>query len=85
MPSIHNMLLVGQRLYVAWYQEGVRLLDVSNPTQPRQVAHYNTFRETDPERTDDMFEGAVGIRVPGDGYVYVVDTSRGLLFFNALE
>ncbi|MFP2923952.1 LVIVD repeat-containing protein [Pyxidicoccus sp. 3LG] len=85
MPSIHNMLLVGQRLYVAWYQEGVRVLDVSNPTQPRQVAHYNTFRETDPERSDDMFEGAVGIRVPGDGYVYVVDTSRGLLIFNALE
>ncbi|MCP3142942.1 LVIVD repeat-containing protein [Pyxidicoccus xibeiensis] len=82
--SIHNMLLVGQRLYVAWYQEGVRVLDVSNPTQPRQVAHYNTFRETDPERSDDMYEGAVGIRVPGDGYVYVVDTSRGLLIFNAL-
>ena len=65
-------------------RDGVRVLDVSNPTQPRQVAHYNTFRETDPGRTEDMFEGAIGIRVPGDGYVYVVDTTRGLLIFDAL-
>ncbi|MCY1021364.1 LVIVD repeat-containing protein [Pyxidicoccus sp. MSG2] len=82
--SIHNILLVGTRLYVAWYQEGVRVLDVSNPTKPRQVAYYNTHRETDPGRTDDVFEGAIGIRVPGDGYVYVVDNSRGLLIMNEL-
>ncbi|NMO21328.1 hypothetical protein HPC49_29935 [Pyxidicoccus fallax] len=84
VTSIHNMLLVGTRLYVAWYHEGVRVLDVSNPTKPTEVAHYNTFRETDPNRTDGTYEGAIGIRVPGDGYVYVVDTSRGLLIFNQL-
>jgi hypothetical protein len=82
VTSIHNMLLVDTKLYVAWYHEGVRVLDVSNPTRPRQVAHFNTFRETDPDRTDGTYEGAIGIRVPGDGYVYVVDTSRGLLILN---
>ncbi|PTL79579.1 LVIVD repeat-containing protein [Vitiosangium sp. GDMCC 1.1324] len=76
--SIHNMLLVGKKLYVAWYQEGVRVLDVSNPTQPTQVAYYNTWRETDPGRGD-YFDGSIGIRIPGDGYIYVVDTSRGLI------
>ena len=76
--SIHNMLLVGKKLYIAWYQEGVRVLDVSNPTQPTQVAYYNTFRETDPERGY-YYEGAIGIRLPGDGFIYTVDTSRGLL------
>ncbi|OJT19476.1 hypothetical protein BO221_34390 [Archangium sp. Cb G35] len=76
--SIHNMLLVGKKLYVAWYQEGVRVLDVSNPTQPTQVAYYNTWRESDPGRGD-YFDGAMGIRIPGDGYIYVVDTSRGLM------
>lgn len=80
--SIHNMILKGHRLYVAWYHEGLRVLDVANPTQPRQVAHFNTYRERDPNRSDGAFEGAIGIRVPGDGYVYVVDTSRGLLIFN---
>ncbi|MFP2908585.1 LVIVD repeat-containing protein [Pyxidicoccus sp. 3LFB2] len=84
VTSIHNMLLVGSRLYIAWYHEGVRVLDVSNPTKPRQVAHYNTFRESDPGRTDDIFEGTFGIRVPGDGYVYAADSVRGLLILNEL-
>ncbi|MCP3144983.1 LVIVD repeat-containing protein [Pyxidicoccus xibeiensis] len=83
ITSIHNMLLVGTRLYVAWYHEGVRVLDVSDPSQPREVAHYNTFRESDPDRTDSLFHGAIGIRVPGDGHVYVVDKARGLLILDA--
>jgi hypothetical protein len=82
VTSIHNMILRGDRLYIAWYQEGLRVLDVSNPTRPRQVAHYNTFRETDPGRTDNLYEGAFGVRVPGDGYVYVADSARGLLILN---
>ncbi|MBZ4416705.1 LVIVD repeat-containing protein [Myxococcus sp. RHSTA-1-4] len=82
VTSIHNMILRGDRLYIAWYQEGLRVLDVSNPTKPRQVAHYNTFRETDPGRTDNIYEGAFGVRVPGDGHVYVADSARGLLILN---
>ncbi|PTL79578.1 LVIVD repeat-containing protein [Vitiosangium sp. GDMCC 1.1324] len=76
--SIHNMLLVGKKLYISWYQEGVRVLNVANPTKPTQVAYYNTWRETDPHRGQHL-DGAIGIRIPGDGYIYVVDTSRGLL------
>lgn len=82
--SIHNMVLKGHRLYIAYYHEGLRVLDVGNPTQPREVAYFNTFRESDPGRTDNLLEGAIGIRVPGDGHVYVVDTTRGLLVFNEL-
>ncbi|NVJ09664.1 hypothetical protein HUW63_31125 [Myxococcus sp. AM001] len=82
LTSVHNMVLVGPRLYVAYYHEGVRVLDVSNPAQPREVAHFNTFRESDPRRSDGMYDGAIGMRVPGDGRIYVVDTSRGLLIFN---
>jgi hypothetical protein len=75
------MVLVGTRLYIAWYHEGVRVLDVSDPSQPRQLAYFNTFRETDFERGYGFYEGALGMRVPGDGYVYTVDSSRGLLIF----
>ncbi|MBZ4419234.1 LVIVD repeat-containing protein [Myxococcus sp. RHSTA-1-4] len=84
VTSIHNMILRGNRLYIAWYHEGLRVLDVSNPTKPRQVAHYNTFRESDPGRTDNIFEGTYGVRVPGDGYVYLADSVRGLLILNEL-
>jgi hypothetical protein len=77
--SIHNLELVGTKLYVAHYQAGLRVLDVSVPESPREVAHYNNFRPTDPTRGDSFYDGAIGVRVPGDGYIYVVDTSRGLL------
>jgi hypothetical protein len=79
--SIHNMILSGKRLYVAWYAEGLRVLDVSNPTQPREMAHANTFRDSDPGVLSGLFVGAIGIRLPGDGHVYVVDTTRGLLIY----
>ncbi|HYH95562.1 hypothetical protein [Hyalangium sp.] len=59
----------------------LRVLDVSNPTQPKEIAYANTFRESDPGRTDGLFVGAIGIRVPSDGYVYVVDMTRGLLIY----
>ncbi|MGE6761643.1 LVIVD repeat-containing protein [Corallococcus interemptor] len=61
--SIHNMVLVGTKLYIAYYQEGVRVLDVSVP----------------PRAGSEFFSGAIGIRVPGDGFIYVVDANRGLL------
>ncbi|MBN1208556.1 MAG: hypothetical protein JXB05_27095 [Myxococcaceae bacterium] len=79
--SIHNMVLVGTRLYIAHYHEGVRVLDVADPTQPRQLAYFNTFREADFERGYGFYEGAIGMRVPGDGHVYVVESSRGLMIF----
>lgn len=82
--SIHNLVLKGERLYIAYYHHGVRVLDVSQPENPKEVAYYNTFRETDPGRGESFYEGAIGMRVPGDGYVYVIDTSRGLLIFPEL-
>jgi hypothetical protein len=83
--SIHNMVLKGTKLYIAHYQHGVRVLDVSVPETPRALAHYHTFRESDPERGQSFYEGAIGMRVPGDGHVYVVDTSRGLLLFPEVQ
>jgi hypothetical protein len=77
--SLHNMVLVGTKLYIAHYHNGVRVLDVSVPELPRPVAHYNTFRPYDVGRGSSFYDGALGIRVPGDGYVYTVDSSRGLL------
>ncbi|WAS82173.1 MULTISPECIES: LVIVD repeat-containing protein [unclassified Corallococcus] len=78
--SIHNMVLVGTKLYIAYYQEGVRVLDVSVPPRPREVAYFNTSQNTPPLRMgSEFFSNAVGIRVPGDGFIYVVDTNRGLL------
>ncbi|HEX5746096.1 MAG TPA: hypothetical protein VFZ09_07620 [Archangium sp.] len=87
--SIHNMILdeARKRLYIAYYHEGVRVLDVANPAQPREIGYFNTFRSEDPMRGLGFYEGAIGIRVPkapdvtplNAGLIYVVDTSRGLM------
>ncbi|WP_164019041.1 LVIVD repeat-containing protein [Pyxidicoccus trucidator] len=80
--SPRNLELRGSRLYLTYHQEGLRVLDMSHPTQPRELAGFNTYRETDPGRGDGVDEGAAGLDVPGDGHVYVVDTARGLLVLN---
>ncbi|MCY1018873.1 LVIVD repeat-containing protein [Pyxidicoccus sp. MSG2] len=77
--SIHNMELKGNRLYLSHYQEGVRVLDVTLPWQPREVGYYNTYQPEHPKAGYSFYDGAIGIRVPGDGHVYVIDTVRGLL------
>ncbi|HYH95840.1 LVIVD repeat-containing protein, partial [Hyalangium sp.] len=77
--SIRSLTLSGTRLYVAHYQDGLRVLDVSNPNEPRQVGYFNAWRETDKDRGVSFFEGVSDVAVPGDGYLYAVDTSRGLL------
>ena len=74
--GIHNFELIGDRAYIAYYQDGVRVVDLSDPTRPREVAHYNTW---DPATASSgPFSGALGIRVV-DGLIYVADSERGLL------
>lgn len=77
--SIRSVSLVGTKLYVAHYQDGLRVLDVSNPNEPRVVGYFNTWRETDKARGVSFFEGISDVAVPGDGYIYAAETSRGLV------
>jgi hypothetical protein len=74
--GIHNIELVGERAYLAYYHDGVRVVDLSTPTAPVEVAHYDTW---DFENAYGEFaEGALGIRIV-DGLIYVADLNRGLL------
>jgi hypothetical protein len=77
--TVSGMTLVGTRLYVAYSQDGLRVLDVSNPSNPQQLAYYNTWRESDPGRGRNFIDGLSAVKVPGDGLIYATETSRGLL------
>ena len=79
--TVSGMTWVGNKLYVAYSQDGLRVLDMSNPSTPVQRAYYNTWREPDPGRGSTFIDGLSAVRVPGDGYIYAVETSRGLLVF----
>ncbi len=76
--SIHNVMVAGNQAVVAYYQDGVRMLDIGDPGVPAEVARFNSFdfeAETAGER---FFDGAVGIDVANDR-IYLADSRRGLL------
>lgn len=40
----HNPVVAGNYLYVAWYQAGVQVFDISSPANPRRVGQYDTYQ-----------------------------------------
>ncbi|HVK84495.1 MAG TPA: hypothetical protein VM513_10340 [Kofleriaceae bacterium] len=78
--SIHNVMAFGERAYVTYYQDGVRIFDLSTPSAPRLLGYYNTWDPQDPANSSAFFEGAVGLDVDAArDLVFVADSPRGLL------
>jgi len=78
--SIHNLMAFGQKAYFTYYQDGVRVLDLSDPGNPRQIGYYNTWDPQADYTSSGFFEGAVGLDVDlANHLVYVADSPRGLL------
>jgi len=40
----HNPVVKGNKLYVAWYQAGTQVFDISDPTNPIRVAQYDSYQ-----------------------------------------
>jgi hypothetical protein len=38
--AVHNPFVRGNRLYASWYTDGVRVIDIANPAQPKEIAHF---------------------------------------------
>lgn len=38
--TVHNPFVVGDRAYLAWYSDGVRVVDIANPMNPREIGAY---------------------------------------------
>ena len=70
----HNVMIDGNRMVVSHYTEGVHLLDVSNPEQPRVLGFYDTY-----PGGPGGFNGAWGAYIfPGSNLVVVSDINGGL-------
>jgi hypothetical protein len=79
--SMHNIMMgQGTTAVVSWYQYGVRLIDVADPTAPVLSGWANTWNADDLRTGQNFFEGAVGVDVVGDK-VYVADIYRELLVY----
>jgi choice-of-anchor B domain-containing protein len=40
--SDHNLYVKGDKMYQSNYKSGLRILDISDPTNPKEVAHFDT-------------------------------------------
>jgi choice-of-anchor B domain-containing protein len=70
----HNVMIDGDRLLVAHYTEGVYLLDIRNPEQPRVIGSYDTF-----PGPSGGFNGAWGAYIfPASNLVVASDIQGGL-------
>jgi choice-of-anchor B domain-containing protein len=80
-PNItpHNVYVVGQFAYLSYYQDGVRVMDVSDPREPVEVGWYDTY----PEPAISLFQGCWGVYpFQGDGRIFASDRSHGLFILS---
>lgn len=68
-PTVHNSEVQGQYLYASWYQDGLRMLDISDPSQPQSVASWPL--------NNSPRVALWGVQVR-DQFVYVSDFNYGL-------
>jgi len=77
--SPHNPYIVGNLLFVSWYQAGLVIVDITNPSQPRLAGSYDTY-----PGTTSGFRGCWGV-YPFLGFdrVLLSDLDNGLYIVDA--
>jgi hypothetical protein len=75
--SIHNIEVVDRIAYVAYYIDGLRVIDLRDPASPREIGHYDTVAATDEQG---LFQGAWGVRYH-DGIAFISDMETGVYAF----
>ena len=75
----HNSYVKGEHLFIAHYVDGLRVWNVKDPTDPYEVAFYDTHLQTPMS----SYEGAWGVYPYFEsGKVIVSDMQTGLYVFN---
>ncbi len=73
---IHNNFLVGKTLYQSWYSDGVRVVDVSDPRNPKEVAYFVPPATQNPVKPSQRGTLTNTTQVWG----VVVDSATGLVY-----
>ncbi|AKE51164.1 choice-of-anchor B family protein [Kangiella geojedonensis] len=73
----HNGFTLGDKYYMSNYKRGLTVLDVADPTQPKEIGFFDTYPI--PQANDPQFDGAWGTfpYLPS-GNILVSDISNGL-------
>ena len=75
--SVHNVEVVDGIAYLSYYLDGLRVVDLRDPANPREVGHFDTVAAAN-ER--DINQGAWGVHVD-EGRVYISDRETGIYAF----
>lgn len=71
----HNVFWVGDYLYLSHYESGIKVVDVTDPTNPVEVAFYDTY----PAGDNSNFNGSWGMYPFGlNGKIFAGDQTTGL-------
>ena len=76
--SLHNIEIADGIAYVSYYGDGLRVIDLRDPANPREIGHYDTVP---PEQERGLFQGAWGVGLTG-GHVYISDIENGVFSFD---
>ncbi|MEX2554624.1 MAG: hypothetical protein WEB06_03225 [Actinomycetota bacterium] len=76
--TAHNPVVVGNKAYVSWYSDGVRVLDISDPTRPLEIAHLVPPPAKDPHHVVGYVTEIWGVVVDDRGCVFLSDMNFGL-------
>ena len=78
----HNPFIRDHYAVVSYYQDGLQIFDIADPLNPKQVAYYDTFENSD--YPGNRFDGAWGAYpfLPS-GRILVSDIYEGLLVLSA--
>jgi len=71
---VHNVEVYGNYALIGHYSAGIRLVDISNPAVPSEVAWYDTY----PSDNDQSYEGCWGGYMFPSGKIAASDRSTGL-------
>jgi hypothetical protein len=82
----HNPVIVGDKLYISWYQAGVQVFDFVDPSNPVHLGGYDTFLR--PADTPGQFAGGYGgnwgvFPFLGTDKILLSDMESGLFVVNA--
>lgn len=76
----HNPVIIGNRLYISWYQTGLQIFDISDRTKPVRIGSFDTF----PAPIGTLFQGNWGIfPFLGLNKILLSDMQRGLMILDA--